>query len=81
MNAAAQRILITGGGSYMGRHLVPIAAQFHEVGYSFYHRDRLGLPTGEYVDVRQETAVIHLVTRFRPQVIIHTVGSNRGRRF
>jgi dTDP-4-dehydrorhamnose reductase len=73
-----ERILITGGGSYLGRHLVPLAQQSHDVGYTFYHNDPLGLFVGRQLDVRDETAVTQLITQFQPQVIIHTVGSNRG---
>ncbi|MEJ2749316.1 MAG: sugar nucleotide-binding protein [Anaerolineae bacterium] len=73
-----RRIFITGGGSYLGRHLVPLAAQSNEVGYTFFHNDPLALPFGQRLDVREETAVTRLITQFQPQVIIHTVGSNRG---
>lgn len=72
------RILITGGGSYLGRHLVPLAAQSHPVCYTFFQNDPLGLDFAEQVDVREATAVTKLITQFQPQVIIHTVGSNRG---
>lgn len=72
------RVLITGGSSYLGRHLVPLALQTHEVCYSYFQHDPLGLPQGKRLDVRQETAVTHLITQFQPDVIIHTVGSNRG---
>ncbi len=73
-----QRILITGGSSYLGRYLVPLAAQSHEVCYTFYQNDPLNLPSGRCLDVREETAVFHLITQFRPHVIIHTAGSNRS---
>lgn len=71
------RVLITGGSSYLGQHLVPLAQEDNVVGYSFFQNDPLSLAGGEQVDVRQETAVSHFVTIFRPDVIIHTVGSNR----
>ena len=35
------------------------------------------MASGERVDVRQATAVAQLVSTFHPDVIIHTVGSNR----
>ena len=38
------RILITGGSSYLGQHLVPLAMAEHEVFYTFYNRDPLNLP-------------------------------------
>lgn len=72
------RIFITGGGSYLGRHLVPLAAQIGEVGYTFFHNDPLNLAFGRQLDVRDETAVSHHISQFQPQVVIHTVGSNRG---
>jgi dTDP-4-dehydrorhamnose reductase len=72
------RILITGGSSYLGQHLVPLAAQSHEIVYTFYQHDHLGLASGRRLDVRDETAVTSLVTQFQPHIIIHTVGSNRS---
>ncbi|MCA9875101.1 MAG: SDR family oxidoreductase [Anaerolineales bacterium] len=72
------RLLITGGSSYLGQHLVPQALLEHEVLYTFFSHDPLGLPHGRYLDVRSETAVSQLVADFAPDVIIHTAGSNRG---
>ncbi len=72
------RILITGGSSYLGQHLVPLAREEHEICYTFYNRDPLNLPQGRYVDVRDAQAVKKLVTEFAPDVIIHTAGSNRS---
>ncbi len=72
------KILITGGSSYLGQYLVPTAAQFHEVGYTFFQNDPLDLPSGQRLDIRDETAVIQLITQFHPHTIIHTAGSNRN---
>lgn len=72
------RILITGGSSYLGQHLVPLAIQTHTICYTFYQNDPLGLPSGRRLDVRDQTAVRQLVSEFEPHVIIHTVGSNRA---
>jgi len=72
------RLLITGGSSYLGQHLVPQALAAHEVRYTFFSQDPLGLPDGRYLDIRSETDVDQLVTDFAPDVIIHTAGSNRG---
>ncbi len=72
-----KRMLITGGSSFLGRHLAPLAAQSFDVGYTFFQNDPLGLPFGRRLDVRDETAVTQLITQFQPHIIIHTVGSNR----
>lgn len=72
------RLLITGGSSYLGQHLVPLALRGeYEVFYTFYSHDPLSLPQGQYLDVRDETAVHALVDALRPHVIVHTAGSNR----
>ncbi len=72
------RLLITGGGSYLGRHLVPMAAATHELVYTYFRHHPPQLPPGQQLDVRDATAVTHLVTSLQPHIIIHTVGSNRG---
>ena len=74
-----RRLLITGGGSYLGRHLVPLAAQAYDARYTFFKNDPLALPFGTQLDVRDDTTVTQLINQVQPQVIIHTVGSNRGR--
>lgn len=74
-----KRLLITGGSSYLGQHLVPKAiAANTDVLYTFFSQDPLGLPNGRHLDIRSETAVTQLVANFAPDVIIHTAGSNRG---
>ncbi|MCA9971931.1 MAG: sugar nucleotide-binding protein [Anaerolineales bacterium] len=72
------RMLITGGSGYLGRDLVRQATAAHNVAYSWFRHDPLALPHGQQLDLREETAVLDLATRFRPDVIIHTAGSNRG---
>jgi dTDP-4-dehydrorhamnose reductase len=72
------RILITGGSSYLGQHLVPLAAPTHDAYYTFYEMDRLHLPGGYQLDVRDEASVSRLIATLQPEIIIHTVGSNRG---
>lgn len=72
------RVLITGGSSYLGQHLVPLARAGHEVCYTFFSQGVPRLPGGVRLDVREETAVTLLITQFQPDAIIHTVGSNRG---
>lgn len=72
------RLLITGGSGYLGRHLVPMALAKHEVLYTYFSQDVLGLGAGRPLDIRDATAVTTLFTRFAPDAIIHTAGSNRG---
>ena len=74
-----KRLLITGGSSYLGQHLVPLALAEYDVCYSFYENDPLNLGVGVQVDFREETAVLELVRAFKPAIIIHTAGSNRSR--
>lgn len=72
------KILITGGSSYLGQHLVPLALPDFEVCYTYNQNDPLALPIGHQLEVRDETAVSHLISSFQPDVIIHLAGSNRG---
>lgn len=72
------RLLITGGSSFLGQHLVPQTAACHDVLYTTFSQDPLGLPNGRSLDIRNETAVTQLITDFAPDAIIHTAGSNRG---
>lgn len=73
-----KRILITGGSSYLGQHLVPLATRQLEVCYTFYENDPLDQPYGEQVDLRDEHRVMNLISEFQPEAIIHTAGSNRS---
>lgn len=72
------RLLITGGSGYLGRHLVPMALANHEVLYTYFSYDPLGLEQGRPLDIREATAVTDLISRFAPDAVIHTAGSNRG---
>lgn len=73
-----KRILITGGSSYLGQHLVPLATRQHEVCYTFYENDPFHLPYGEQLDLRDGSHVMRLISGFQPEAIIHTAGSNRS---
>lgn len=77
----ATPILITGGSSYLGQHLVPQALRQAEsakdVIYTYYSRDPLALDNGRQLDLRDGSAVAELVDDVRPATIIHTAGSNR----
>ena len=74
----AMKLLITGGSGYLGRHLLPLALPEHEIIYTWFQHDPLRLAQGCRLDVRDGAAVTQLAGAFRPQVIIHLAGSNRG---
>ena len=73
-----KRILLTGGGGYLGRHLLPVASKQFEARYTYFNRDPLNLPTGLQLDLRDRQAVLQFVFGTQPDVIIHTAGSNRS---
>ncbi|MCI0399169.1 MAG: SDR family oxidoreductase [Chloroflexi bacterium] len=74
-----RRLFITGGSSYLGQHLVPAArAAGHEVCYTYFSQDPLGLPGGRGLDVRAGADVRKLVAEWQPEVVIHAAGSNRS---
>lgn len=73
-----RRILITGGSSYLGRHLLPEALHEANVCYTYFQNDPLQLPYGNRVDLRNEGQLFSLAEKFQPEVIIHLAGSNRG---
>lgn len=72
------RLLITGGSSYLGQHLVPMAIHHFDTTYTYFQNDPLQLPQGVKLDLRDETAVSHLVQQTQPDIILHLAGSNRG---
>jgi dTDP-4-dehydrorhamnose reductase len=73
------RLLITGGSGYLGRHLVRlVAAEWPgDFLYTTFLADPLGLPQGATLDLRDGPAVTRLVRDFAPDAVIHTAGSNR----
>ncbi len=72
------RLLITGGSSFLGRHLVPLAQRDFDVTFTYFQNDVPELGAGFQLDVCDTTAVHTLITNFQPHIIIHTAGSNRG---
>jgi len=72
------RLLVTGGSSYLGRHLIPLALPKADVCYTYFQNDPLQHPQGRPLNICDVAAVTHLVQSFHPNVIIHTVGSNRS---
>ncbi len=73
-----RRLLITGGSSYLGQHLVPLASSIHQTSYTYFTKDPALSPSAFKLDVRDSRAVHTLVHRIQPEIIIHTVGSNRS---
>ncbi len=74
-----RRILITGGSSYLGHQLVPLASQSGHTTHYSYHQNKPSLPAqGHWLDIRDETAVRKLIFKTQPEIIIHLAGSNRG---
>jgi dTDP-4-dehydrorhamnose reductase len=73
------RILITGGSSYLGQHLVPLIASStavsHTISYTYYQNNPALPAQGHKLDIRDETAVRNLIFHFQPEIIIHLVGS------
>jgi dTDP-4-dehydrorhamnose reductase len=72
------RLLITGGSGYMGCHLVPRASHKHELIYTYFKKDPLALDCGRQLDIRDNQAVRQIVSKWQPDFIIHTTGSNRS---
>ncbi len=73
-----KRLLITGGGSFLGQHLVPLAFSQFETRYTIYRQDPFNSPASRRIDLRDHEPIKNLVTAFQPDVIIHTAGSNRS---
>jgi dTDP-4-dehydrorhamnose reductase len=73
-----KRLLITGGSSYLGQHLIPEATKQYECLYTYFSQDPLGLPQAVWLDVRDKEDVANLVHEWHPDIIIHAAGSNRS---
>jgi dTDP-4-dehydrorhamnose reductase len=75
----ADRLLITGGSSYLGRHLIPIAYRQYQLLYSYFSHAQPELPgRSRQLDLRDTQAVTQLILDWRPQVILHLAGSDRS---
>ncbi len=72
------RLLITGGSSYLGRHLVPLAAESSDVCFTYWSRSQDLPGQARRLDIRRADQVLDLARTWRPDVIIHAAGSNRG---
>ena len=76
------RILITGGSSYLGQQLVPMAIRETAVppivAYTYFQNNPNLSSEGHQLDIRDETAVRTLIATLQPEVIIHLAGSNKG---
>lgn len=73
-----KRILVTGGSSYLGQHLVPRTVEVHNCIYTYFSQNPLDLPGGVWLDIRDKESTTRLVHDCHPDVIIHTAGSNRS---
>ena len=74
----SQRLLITGGSGYLGRHIARRVAGGWpgEWRYTTFSADPLALPQGARLDLRDGAAVARFVADFAPDAVIHTAGSN-----
>lgn len=73
-----KRILVTGGSSYLGQHLVPRTGEVHTCLYTYFNHKPLNLPGGVWLDVRDKESTARLIYDWHPDVVIHTAGSNRS---
>lgn len=70
------RLLVTGGSSYLGQHLVPLAREHWAVSYTYFLHDPLSLPGAHRLDLRDAGAVRALMYAVRPELVLHLAGSN-----
>ncbi len=74
-----KRLLITGGNSFLGQHLLPHATKKHDVCYTYFSHEQPGLVGVSYqLDLRDGEAVKEITAEWQPDVIIHLAGSDRS---
>ncbi len=79
MNLAEERIVVTGGAGFLGRHL---QAELRSRGVDESH---LLVPRVEQYDLTDETAVVRMYEEMRPTLVVHLaaevggIGANRDR--
>ncbi len=74
-----QTLLITGGSSYLGRHLAARAAQRFAVFTTYFdHPGRVKVGQPLPLNLADRTAVVRLVKELTPQAIIHAAAINPG---
>lgn len=71
-------VLITGGSSYLGRHLVRLLPKDNDYHYTYFSHDPLKLPNGRFLNLLDQNALFDCVHTLRPKTIIHLAGSNRS---
>ena len=72
------RLLITGGSSYIGQHLIPLALPDFELLYTYFSNTPVSSQSAVRLDIRDEHAVRKVVSDWRPDTIIQLAGSNRN---
>ena len=72
------RLLITGGSSYLGKHLVPLALPDYEILYTYFRSDPILSSSSTRLDIRDKDSVRRVVSEWGPDTIIHLAGSNHN---
>ncbi|HSH01621.1 MAG TPA: sugar nucleotide-binding protein [Anaerolineae bacterium] len=73
-----KRLLVTGGSSFLGYRLLEQLPREQAAAICYWrNRPETEIPAWS-VDMRDRAGVVGLIKRWRPEVIIHLAGSNRG---
>lgn len=74
-----ERMLVTGGSGYLGRHVVRLARERWAV-TATYCAHAVDEPGADWLrlDIRDSAAVLALLERLRPKVVVHTAAVNPG---